>query len=219
MATSASTPCEACWTLPATIWSKSALPPLLASPHRHGRRYLAAALIPDVTRKKITAAFVADASPRMAASCFWPRPSEGLQLADRLATAIQDSRNPQRVTHARPKFCAPASLRPGGYEMPTISIGCAPTRPSSSPVDGCPTEGIDLCSQPTCSRLENRQNMRTVIRLGWVLVHLWLSSYAAPSKSATLDIADTLDVVHSHQQLSPFNAPLRRALLPADRHL
>ncbi|WP_430700524.1 transposase [Mesorhizobium humile] len=33
-------------------------------------------------------------------SCFWPRPSQGLQLADWLAAAIQDSRNPQRVTHA-----------------------------------------------------------------------------------------------------------------------
>ncbi|WP_371410057.1 transposase [Mesorhizobium sp. LCM 4577] len=156
----------------------------------------------------------------MAASCFWPGPSEGLQLADRLATAIQDSRNPQRVTHAmaeilRARIFATAS----GYEMPTISIGCAPTRPSSSPVDGRPTEGIDLCSQPTCSRIENLPDLLTVIRLGWVLVDFWLSSYAAPPKSVTLDIADTLDVVHGHQQLSLFNAALRPALLPADPHL
>jgi hypothetical protein len=39
-----------------------------------------------------------------------------------------------------------------------------------------------------------------------VLVDLWLSSYAAPPKSVTLDIDDTVDVVHGHQQLSLFNA-------------
>ncbi|CCV12768.1 hypothetical protein MESS4_50015 [Mesorhizobium sp. STM 4661] len=30
--------------------------------------------------------------------------------------------------------------------------------------------GIDLCSQPTCSRLENLPDLRAVIRLGWVVV-------------------------------------------------
>lgn len=39
-----------------------------------------------------------------------------------------------------------------------------------------PDSGADLCSQPTCSRLENLPDLRTVIRLGWVLVDLWLSS-------------------------------------------
>ncbi|PBB95667.1 hypothetical protein CK224_25835 [Mesorhizobium sp. WSM3862] len=47
-----------------------------------------------------------------------------------------------------------------------------------------------------------------------MLVDLWLSSYAAPPKSVTLDVDDTLDVVHGHQQLSLFNA--FRALLPSD---
>ncbi|MDN2584402.1 IS1380 family transposase, partial [Aquibium sp. ELW1220] len=68
-----------------------------------------------------------------------------------------------------------------------------------------PDSGQDLCSQPTCSRLENLPDLRTVIRLGRVLVDLWLSSYPAPPKSVTLDIDDTLDVVHGHQQLSLFN--------------
>jgi hypothetical protein len=58
-----------------------------------------------------------------------------------------------------------------------------------------------LCSQPTCSRLEKLPDLKTVIRLGDVLVDLWLSSYAAPPESVTLDIDDMLDVVHSNQQL------------------
>jgi hypothetical protein len=36
-----------------------------------------------------------------------------------------------------------------------------------------------LCSQPTCSRMENLPDEKTVIRLGEVLVDLWLSSYDA----------------------------------------
>lgn len=38
-----------------------------------------------------------------------------------------------------------------------------------------------------------------------MLVDLWLSSYPSPPESVTLDIDDTLDVVHCHQQLSLFN--------------
>ncbi len=33
-----------------------------------------------------------------------------------------------------------------------------------------PDSGLDLASQPTCSRLENLSDLRTVIRLGRVLV-------------------------------------------------
>jgi hypothetical protein len=89
--------------------------------------------------------------------------------------------------------------------MPTTSTAFATIRPSSSPCGRLPDSGQDLCSQPTCSRLENLPDLRTVIRLGRVLVDLWLSSYPAPPKSVTLDIDDTLDVVHGHQQLSLFN--------------
>jgi Transposase DDE domain group 1 len=78
-----------------------------------------------------------------------------------------------------------------------------------------PDSGVDLCSQPTCSRLENLPDLKTVIRLGDVLVDLWLSSYAAPPETVTLDIDDTLDVVHGHQQLSLFNAHYdERCFLP-----
>ena len=78
-----------------------------------------------------------------------------------------------------------------------------------------PDSGLDLCSQPTLSRMENLPDLRTVIRLGHVLVDLWLSSYRTPPDSVTLDIDDTLDVVHGHQQLSLFNAHYdERCFLP-----
>ena len=39
-----------------------------------------------------------------------------------------------------------------------------------------------------------------------VMVGLYCNSYDRPPASVTLDIDDTLDVVHGHQQLSMFNA-------------
>ncbi|WP_053086175.1 IS1380 family transposase [Nitratireductor soli] len=129
-----------------------------------------------------------------------------LQLADRLAAAIHDPRDPQRVTHAiadivRSRIFAIAC----GYEDAN-DLDRLRTDPAFKLACGrLPDSGIDLCSQPTCSRLENLPDLRTVIRLGRILVDLWLTSYAAPPATVTLDIDDTVDVVHGHQQLSLFN--------------
>jgi hypothetical protein len=69
-----------------------------------------------------------------------------------------------------------------------------------------PDSGMDLCSQPTCSRLENTPALRDVIRMGRAMVDQWIASYPKPPKSVVLDIDDTVDVVHGRQQLSLFNA-------------
>jgi hypothetical protein len=69
-----------------------------------------------------------------------------------------------------------------------------------------PDTGRDLCSQPTLSRLENAPALRDVMRLTYALVDQWMASYATAPPSVRLDIDDTCDVVHGHQQLSLFNA-------------
>ncbi|MBM2713591.1 transposase [Mesorhizobium caraganae] len=140
-----------------------------------------------------------------------------MRLADRLAAAIHGSRHPQRVRHAMVEILGARIFAIAcGYEDAT-DLDRLRADPASKLACGrLPDSGLDLCSLPTCSRLENLPDLKTVIRLGDVLVDLWLSSYAVPPESVKLDIDDTLDVVHGHQQLSLFNAPLRRALLPAD---
>src|SRR5258705_2768350 len=78
-----------------------------------------------------------------------------------------------------------------------------------------PDTGRDLCSQPTLSRLENAPRLRDVIRLTYTLVDAWMDSYPCEPASVTLDIDDTCDVVHGHQQLSLFNAHYdERCFLP-----
>jgi hypothetical protein len=57
--------------------------------------------------------------------------------------------------------------------------------------------------------------LRDLIRLMGVMVDLYCASYAVPPASVTLDIDDTVDVVHGHQQLSLFNAHYdERCFLP-----
>jgi Transposase DDE domain group 1 len=69
-----------------------------------------------------------------------------------------------------------------------------------------PESGDDLASQPTVSRWENAPDMRTLLRLGYAMIDLWCQGYRRRPKHITLDIDDTVDVVHGHQQLSLFNA-------------
>ncbi|MDX9860286.1 MAG: IS1380 family transposase [Rhodospirillales bacterium] len=171
---------------------------------------------PAVGRKKIVAAFDGGRLTSDGGVMLLAAAERRLRLADRLAAAIDDRRDPARVRHAmtdilRARIFAIAC----GYEDAN-DLDRLRTDPAFKLACGrLPDSGLDLCSQPTCSRLENLPDLRTVIRLGRVLIDLWLSSYAAPPRSVTLDIDDTLDVVHGHQQLSLFNAHYdERCFLP-----
>src|SRR4051812_10773301 len=78
-----------------------------------------------------------------------------------------------------------------------------------------PDSGDDLCSQPTVSRWENAPSLREVVRMTHAMIDLYCASYPRPPAAVTLDIDDTLDVVHGHQQLSLFNAHYdERCFLP-----
>ncbi len=78
-----------------------------------------------------------------------------------------------------------------------------------------PDSDADLCSQPTISRWESQPDLRAVIRMSYAMVDLYCASYPVAPRSVTLDIDDTVDVVHGHQQLSLFNAHYdERCFLP-----
>jgi hypothetical protein len=171
---------------------------------------------PAVGRKKITAAFDGGRLTSDGGVMLLAAAERRLQLAEKLAATIHDPRDPARVKHVmadilRARIFAIAC----GYEDAN-DLDRLRTDPAFKLACGrLPDSGLDLCSQPTCSRLENLPDLRTVIRLGGVLVDLWLSSYQAAPESITLDIDDTVDVVHGHQQLSLFNGHYdERCFLP-----
>lgn len=65
------------------------------------------------------------------------------------------------------------------------------------------------------SRWENAPTLREVVRMTYAMIDTYCSSDKRPPRALTLDIDDTLDVVHGYQQLSLFNAHYdERCFLP-----
>ncbi|CEF49382.1 unnamed protein product [uncultured bacterium] len=78
-----------------------------------------------------------------------------------------------------------------------------------------PETGEPLCSQPTMSRLENTPSRIEIARLMAAMIDQFCASYRRPPASIVLDIDDTFDAVHGHQQMSLFNAHYdERCFLP-----
>jgi hypothetical protein len=171
---------------------------------------------PAAHGKKITAAFDGGRITSNGGVMVLAGAERRLGIAAKLAAVISDPRDPARVVHAlsdilRARIFAIAC----GYEDaddldwlrsdPAFKLACG----------RLPDSGRDLCSQPTMSRWENAPNLREIIRLMGVMVDLYCASYPAPPDAVTLDIDDTVDVVHGHQQLSLFNAHYdERCFLP-----
>lgn len=164
-------------------------------------------LFPAIRHKKITADFDGGRITSDGGVLLLAAAERRIGMADRLARLIADPRNLRRVTHGvadilRARMLAIAC----GYEDaddldhlrcdPGFKLACG----------RLPDTGRDLCSQPTISRWENAPTLREVIRLTYALVDTWCDSYARPPAAVTLDIDDTVDVVHGHQQLALFNA-------------
>ena len=134
----------------------------------------------------------------------------------RLAALIADPRNPLLITHSvadilRARMLAIAC----GYED-ADDLDHLRTDPGFKLACGrLPDTGDDLCSQPTMSRWENAPTLREVVRMTYAMIDIYCASYPRPPAAVTLDIDDTVDVVHGHQQLSLFNAHYdERCFLP-----
>ena len=171
---------------------------------------------PAVSRKKVTAAFDGGRITSDGGVLLLAEADRRLGLADKLASVIADPRDPSRVIHPLPDILRTRILAIAcGWEDandldtlrrdPAFKLACG----------RLPDSGRDLCSQPTVSRWENAPTLREILRLMAVMVDVWCASYPTPPAAVTLDIDDTLDVVHGHQQLSLFNAHYdERCFLP-----
>src|ERR1700751_5459665 len=162
---------------------------------------------PAVQRKKITAAFDGGRITSDGGVMLLAQAERRLGIAERLAPGLSQPRRQGRGTHLLPDILRARIFAIAcGYEDaddldrlrcdPAFKLACG----------RLPDSGIDLCSKPTISRWENAPALRDLIRLMGVMVDLYCNSYASPPAAVTLDIDDTVDVVHGHQQLPFFNA-------------
>jgi Transposase DDE domain group 1 len=162
---------------------------------------------PAVGGKKVVAAFDGGRLTSDGGVMLLSAVERDLGVARALAALIPDTRNPLLVTHSvedilRARMLAIAC----GYED-ADDLDHLRTDPGFKLACGrLPDSGADLCSQPTVSRWENAPDLRAVIRMTYAMVDLYCASYRQPPRAVTLDIDDTVDVVHGHQQLALFNA-------------
>ncbi len=171
---------------------------------------------PAVGRKKITAAFDGGRLSSDGGVMLLAQAERRLGIAERLARVIPDRRDPERVKHAIPDMIRARIFAIAcGYED-CNDFGSRRADPAFKLACGrWPETGADLASQQTLSRLENAPTIRDAIRLTYALVDQWMESYVTPPDGVVLDVDDTCDVVHGHQQLSLFNAHYdERCFLP-----
>jgi hypothetical protein len=171
---------------------------------------------PAVLRKQVTAAFDGGRLTSDGGVMLLAMAERRLGIADRLARCFPDSRDPLRITHTLADMIrARVFAISCGYED-ADDLDFLRTDPAFKLACGrLPDSGADLCSQPTLSRLENAPSLKDAIRLTYALIDQWMASYPREPASVTLDIDDTCDVVHGHQQLSLFNAHYdERCFLP-----
>lgn len=172
--------------------------------------------LPNVCRKKVTAAFDGGTISSDGGVFLLAGADQRLGLIDALAARFPDRRDPAQISHSiadilRERVFAIACGYPDGNDLDTLRAD-----PAFKMACGrLPRSGSDLASQPTISRLENTPDLRALIRMSYGMVDLWCRSHARAPMSITLDIDDTADTVHGHQQLSLFNAHYdERCFLP-----
>ncbi len=169
---------------------------------------------PAVRGRKVTAAFDGGRLTSDGGVLLLGQAERRLGIADRLAACIADPRDQGGVVH-RVADILRARMLACGYEDADDLDALRHDPGFKLALGKLPGGPIGLASQPTMSRWENAPSTRELIRLTGTLVDLYCASYPAPPAAVTLDIDDTVDVVHGAQQLSFWNGHYgERCFLP-----
>ena len=172
--------------------------------------------LPSVCRKKLSVGFDGGMLSSDAGVLLLRGVERRLGIAARLAACLKDRRDPELIEHTveemlRLRMFAIAA----GYEDADDCDSLRHDPIFKMAVGRLPGTGEPLCSQPTMSRLENAPSKTGIARVMAAMVDQFCASYRRAPASITLDIDDTFDAVHGHQQLSLFNAHYdERCFLP-----
>ena len=162
--------------------------------------------LPAVGRKKLVAAFDGGRITSDGGVLLLGVVERQLGIAQMLAQPIADPRNPACVTHSVDNILRARILAIACGWEDADDLDHLRTDPAFKLACGrLPDSGDDLCSQPTVSRWENAPTLRELVCMTYAMIDLYCASYARPPAAVTLDIDDTCDVVHGHQQLALFN--------------
>jgi hypothetical protein len=172
--------------------------------------------LPSVCRKKVSVGFDGGRLSSDAGVLLLRGAERKLGLAGRLASCIRDKRDPDLIEHTIEEMLKLRMFAiAAGYEDADDCDSLRHDPVFKMAVGRLPRTGEPLCSQPTMSRLENAPSKVEIARAMAAMVDQFCESYRHAPASITLDIDDTFDAVHGHQQLSLFNADYdERCFLP-----
>jgi Transposase DDE domain group 1 len=162
--------------------------------------------LPSVRRKKVTVDFDGGNQSSDGGLLLLREAERKLGVCRRLAEAMPDRRDPDRVRHAMFEMVmARASAIACGYEDANDLDRLRHDPLLKVAVGRCPETGAPLASQSTISRLENAPSKTEAARLSAALVDQF-SATVKPGKLEVLDIDDTFCAAHGGQQLAFWNA-------------
>jgi hypothetical protein len=129
-----------------------------------------------------------------------------MRLLDRVAQVLHDRRHSGYTRHSLLDMLRQRVFQIAcGYEDandadtlrqdPALKMACE-RLPDDEP----------LASQPTLARLENSVSRTDLYRIAELLAEVFIESYRTPPVAIILDIDDTEDTTHGHQQMALFNA-------------
>ena len=162
--------------------------------------------LPAVRRKKLTVDFDGGNQSSDAGLLLLRQAERRLGVCRRLADAMPDRRDPDRIRHAMFEMVtARASAIACGHKD-AIDLDRLRHDPLMKLAVGrCPETGAPLCSQSTMSRLENAPTKTEAARLAAALLDQF-GTTVKPGKLEILDIDDTFCAAHGGQQLAFWNA-------------
>ena len=164
-------------------------------------------LFKDISGKKIEADFDGGEVSSDAGLLFLRETEAKHGIIRRVANVLHDRRHQSYITHDLLELFSQRVFQiASGYEDandcddlrkdPIIKIAC----------EKLPLSEEELSSQPTMCRFENAPSRTDLYRLGEALVDLFIDSYKRAPEGIILDLDDTDDETHGHQQLRLFNA-------------
>jgi hypothetical protein len=162
--------------------------------------------LPSVRRKKLTVDFEGGNQSSDGGLLLLRQAERKLGVCRRLAEAMPDRRDPDRVRHAMFEMVMErVSVIACGHKD-AIDLDRLRHDPLMKMMVGrCPITGAPLASQSTISRLENAPSKTEAARLGAALLDQF-GTTVKPGRLEILDIDDTFCAAHSGQQLAFWNA-------------
>ena len=162
--------------------------------------------LPSVRRKKLTVDFDGGTQSSDGGLLLLREAERQLGVCRRLADAMPDRRDPDRVRHAMFEMVmARASAIACGHEDGNDLDRLRHDPLMKVAVGRCPESGAPLASQSTISRLENAPSKSEAARLSAALLDQF-GKTVRPGRLEVLDIDDTFCAAHGGQQLAFWNA-------------